>query len=60
MDGEILNWFGNLINYVIFVYIFTGAINSACFNVFDMSLSLIGLGASIFIQIISLISARLK
>lgn len=54
MDTELLNWFGNFINFLIFAYIAINIVNTQCFNVFEMSLSLIGLVASIFIQIIAL------
>ncbi len=58
MDAEILSWFGNLLNFVIFVYIFSKNVSLPCFNNFEMSLSLIGIGASIFIQAISLTIAK--
>lgn len=56
MDDEIINWLGNAINYFIFVYIFQKTIKTNCFNNFDMSLALFGLGASILIQIIVVIN----
>ena len=55
MNIKLLNWFSNFINFLIFAYIAINIINTQCFNVFQMSLSLIGLLSSIFIQIISLI-----
>jgi len=54
MNTELLNWLGNFINFLIFAYIGINIVNTQCFNVFEMGLSLIGLLASIFIQIISL------
>jgi hypothetical protein len=54
LERELLSWFGNLLSFVIFVYIFSKNIGSICFNVFEMGLSLFGLGASIFIQAVSL------
>ncbi len=54
MNLELLSWFGNLLNFAIFVYIFSKNLNSMCFNNFEMSLSLFGLGASIFIQMVSI------
>lgn len=55
MNSELLNWLGNFINFLIFAYIAINVVNTQCFNVFEMGLSLIGLLASIFIQIISVI-----
>jgi len=51
MNEEIISWFGNSINYFIFVYIFQKTINTDCFNNYDMFLSLFGLGTTIFIQV---------
>jgi hypothetical protein len=52
---DLLNWFGNFINFLIFAYLALNIINTKCFNTFQMSLSLIGLLASIFIQMISML-----
>jgi len=52
---ELLNWFGNFINFLIFSYIAISIVNTECFNVFQMSLSLIGLLSSIFIQMIAML-----
>jgi hypothetical protein len=54
LDLDLLNWFGNLINFLIFIYISIGIINTQCFNLFQMSLTLIGILASIIIQVITL------
>jgi hypothetical protein len=59
MNIELLTWFGNFINFLVFAYIALAVVNTSCFNVFQMSLSLIGLAVSIFIQVIS-ISFRIK
>jgi hypothetical protein len=59
MNDEIISWLSNIINYFIFVYIFQKTINTNCFNNFDMSLSLFGLGTSILIQIIVVINKSL-
>ncbi|MDP2925529.1 MAG: hypothetical protein Q8N99_04100 [Nanoarchaeota archaeon] len=56
MNDEIINWLGNIINYLIFVFIFQKTINTNCFNNFDMALALFGLGASIIIQAIAVIN----
>ena len=52
MDFELLGWFGNFINFVIFVYLIISLLGSECFNVFQLSLSLFGLFSSIGIQMI--------
>lgn len=61
LNIDILSWFGNFINFLIFMYIAIAIVDTQCFNTFQMSLSLIGLLASIFIQIISVtIKQRIK
>ena len=52
MDFELLGWFGNFINFVIFVYLAINLLGSNCFNVFQLSLSMFGLLSSIGIQMI--------
>lgn len=52
---DLLNWFGNFINFLIFAYIALNIVSTQCFNTFQMGLSLIGLLASIFIQIVSML-----
>jgi len=51
-----LSWFGNLINFLIFAFISINIVNTQCFSVTQMSLSLIGLLASIFINVVSVIA----
>jgi len=55
LNTELLSWFGNFINFLIFAYLAINIINTSCFNIFQMSLSLIGILASIIIQMISII-----
>jgi hypothetical protein len=55
MNLELLSGFGNFINFLIFVYLAINIVNTMCFNAFQMSLSLVGLLASIFIQIVSVV-----
>ncbi|MAH06836.1 hypothetical protein CMI38_01135 [Candidatus Pacearchaeota archaeon] len=52
---DLLNWFGNFINFLILAFIAINIVNTQCFNLFEMSLSLIGLLSSIFIQIVSMV-----
>jgi len=54
LDLDLLNWFGNFINFLIFTYLALNIVNTLCFNIFQLSLSLIGLLASMFIQIVSM------
>lgn len=57
---ELLNWLSNFVNALIFAYLFINIVNTECFNVSQMSLSLIGLLSSIFVQIIAMILNNLK
>ncbi len=56
MRNELLEFLGNFVNYLIFVYIFTKTLNNSCFSIQDLYLSLIGLSASVFIFIVNLIN----
>lgn len=49
MDFELLGWFGNPLNFLILAFLSLSIVNTNCFNLFQMTLSLIGLSASIFI-----------
>jgi hypothetical protein len=51
---ELLAWLGNFLNFLVFAYIAIAVVNTSCFNAVQMSLSLVGLLASIFIQIVSI------
>ena len=55
MNLELLSWFGNFINFLIFAFIAISIVSTQCFNILQMSLSLIGLIASIFINIITVL-----
>lgn len=56
MNIDLLSWFGNLINFLIFAFISINIVNTQCFSAAQMSLSLIGLLASIFINVVSVIA----
>ncbi len=58
MDLDLLSWFGNFINYLIFLYLAITIVNTQCFNTFQMTLSLLGLLASIFMQIVTITLRR--
>jgi len=55
MDLELLGWFGNFINFLILAFLSITIVNTQCFNLFQLSLSLGGLLVSILIQIVSLL-----
>jgi hypothetical protein len=55
MDSELLSWFSNFINFMILAYVSISIVNTKCFNIFQLSLSLGGLVASIFVNINSII-----
>jgi len=56
MDKYFLDWLGNVINYSILLLIFLRSYDSGYFSVFDMTLSAVGLAASIFIFIVNFIN----
>jgi len=53
MNIELLNWLSNVVNFTILTYISLNIVNTNCFNVFQMSLSIIGLFSSISVNMIS-------
>ena len=54
-DVELLNWVSNFLNALIFAFISINIINTLCFDIFQMSLSLLGLIGSMLVQMIALI-----
>lgn len=60
MDIELLTWFGNLLNFLILAFLSISIVNTQCFDLFQMILFLIGLFASIFIQIVAINYRRFK
>lgn len=55
MNTELLSWFSNFINFMIIAYLSISIVGTGCFNIFQLSLSLFGLIASIFVNINSII-----
>ncbi len=55
MKLGILDFLGNFVNYLIFIYIFLNVISTSCFNSSDMSIALVGLILSVFILIVNVI-----
>lgn len=56
MDMELLSWLSSFLNFLILTYVSINIVNTMCFNVFQMSLSLIGLLSSTFVNIVSVIT----
>ena len=54
-DIELLNWVSNFLNALIFAFISINIINTLCFDIFQMSLSLLGLIGSMSVQMIALV-----
>ncbi len=59
MNWDLLEWFGNFINFLIFSYVAINIVNTSCFNVFEMIITAFGLLASIFIQVSYMLSKRI-
>lgn len=55
MRFSVLDFLGNFVNYLIFIYIFLNAISTSCFSASDMSIALIGLVLSVFILIVNIV-----
>jgi hypothetical protein len=51
METELLSWFSNFINFMIIAYLSILVVSTDCFNLFQLSLSLFGLIAAIFVNI---------
>jgi len=56
MFNDFLDWLGSMINYSILVLIFVRGIGRGYLSVLDISLSAIGLSASLIIFIVKLIN----
>ncbi len=54
MRFSIFDFLGNLVNYLIFIYIFSNTVNTSCFDIRDMSIALFGLVVSVFILIVNI------
>jgi len=58
MDFDILEWFGNFINFLIFTFIAISVVNTSCFDITQMIMTSFGLFVSILIQIVSMVAKR--
>lgn len=55
MQLGFLDFLGNFVNFLIFIYVFIKTINTSCFNPSDMTIALIGLILSVFIFIVNVV-----
>ena len=55
MDVALLNWLGNLLNFLILIYLVLNVINTSCFKPSEILISAFGLMVSILIQLRSLV-----
>jgi len=60
INGNFLDWLGNMINYSILLLIFLRSFNQGYFNLLDMFLAAFGLTVSIFIFVVRLINKENK
>lgn len=58
MDFDILSWFGNVVNFTIFLYLMVGVLKTDCFDVSRLFISLFGIVVSIVIQVVSVYYRR--
>lgn len=54
MDVELLNWLSSFVNFTILAYVSLSIVNTKCFNLFQMSLTFVGLFSSISVNMISI------
>ena len=52
MDEQLYDWFITFISFLIYIYIFTKTIGSSCFNTSDLSVTLVGVVASVWLLIV--------
>ena len=53
MKDKFLALFGDILNYLIFLYIFISVVGTGCFSTSQQVFSLIGLGSTIIINVIT-------
>jgi len=59
MDFEILSWFGNVVNFSIFLYLVIGIFGTSCFDASQIFISLSGISVSIVIQAVAIYYRRI-
>jgi len=60
MNVELLSWWSNFLNFLILAYIAINIVNTGCFSTSQMTLSFVGLVASIFVNIVATIHKKYK
>jgi hypothetical protein len=60
MESELIDWFTNTINVLIYIFIFVKSLGTACFNQFDLSVSLFGISISVLSFVVGLINKYSK
>jgi hypothetical protein len=51
MDKEYLSWFGNVINFLIVIFLIVVTVNTECFNFSYSLIAIFGVAVSLFIQL---------
>jgi len=51
MDDGVLSWLGNFINFLILVYVTLAVVNTGCFEVGQLLVTILGLVVSIVISV---------
>jgi hypothetical protein len=52
MKDEFYDWFINVINYLIFIFVFVKSLGSMCFSSLDLTITLMGISASVLLLLI--------
>lgn len=56
MEPEIIDWFTNTLNFLIYIFIFIKSLGTACFNQFDLAVSLFGVSVGVLGFVVGLIN----
>jgi len=51
MDDDVLSWLGNFINFLILVYVTLAVVNTGCFDLGQLSVTVSGLAVAIVINV---------
>jgi len=55
MEGDLLTWYGGVLNFVILIYLILIVTGTSCFNFFQSLIASLGLMASLLIHLRNLI-----
>ncbi len=58
MEDELLTWIGNLLNFIILIYLSLNVVNTTCFDISQISIAAFGLMVSILIHLRNLIGEK--